>query len=36
MRAIAAHALDAGATLVTPDRQHMPRVPGRVIEDWSG
>ena len=34
--AIAAHALATGATLVTADRQHMPRVPGLRVEDWSG
>jgi tRNA(fMet)-specific endonuclease VapC len=33
--AIAAHALAAGATLVTSNVNHMVRVPGLVIEDWS-
>jgi tRNA(fMet)-specific endonuclease VapC len=33
--AIAAHALAAGGTLVTTDRDHMLRVPGLLIEDWS-
>ena len=33
--AIAAHALVANLILVTADRQHMPRVPGLVVEDWS-
>jgi tRNA(fMet)-specific endonuclease VapC len=33
--AIAAHAIADDRVLVTSDRQHMPRVPGLVIEDWS-
>jgi tRNA(fMet)-specific endonuclease VapC len=33
--AVAAHALAAGAVLVTADRQHMTRVPGVAVEDWS-
>ncbi len=33
--AIAAHALASGATLVTADRAHMPRIPGLDVEDWS-
>jgi tRNA(fMet)-specific endonuclease VapC len=33
--AIAAHALATAATLVTTDRDHMARVPGLQIEDWS-
>lgn len=33
--AIAAHALASGATLVTANRDHMARVPGLQIEDWS-
>jgi tRNA(fMet)-specific endonuclease VapC len=33
--AIAAHALALGATLVTADVGHMPRIPGVVIEDWT-
>jgi len=32
--AIAAHALAEGATLVTND-QHMRRIPGLLVEDWS-
>jgi tRNA(fMet)-specific endonuclease VapC len=34
--AIAAHALALGATLVTANLDHMTRVPGLRIEDWSG
>lgn len=33
--AIAAHALAAGATLVTADVGHMARVPRLQVEDWS-
>ena len=33
--AIAAHALAVGATLVTANLDHMTRVPGLRIEDWS-
>jgi tRNA(fMet)-specific endonuclease VapC len=33
--AIAAHALANGATLVTSNSDHMDRVPGLAIEDWS-
>jgi len=33
--AIAAHALAAGAILVTADVGHMERVPGLKIEDWA-
>ena len=33
--AIAAHAVAVGATLVTANRDHMARVPGLQIEDWS-
>src|SRR5262245_46980710 len=33
--AIAAHALASGATLVTGNLDHMARVPGLQIEDWS-
>ncbi|MGH9383260.1 MAG: PIN domain-containing protein [Vicinamibacterales bacterium] len=33
--AIAAHAFAIGATLVTANRDHMARVPGLQIEDWS-
>lgn len=33
--AVAAHALAAGAVLVTADRRHMTRIPGVVVEDWS-
>ena len=32
--AIAAHALAAGATLVTANLSHMTRVPGLHVEDW--
>ena len=34
--AIAAHALALGAVLVTADMSHMVRVPGLVVEDWTG
>lgn len=34
--AIAAHALALDATLVTANRDHLTRVPGLRIEDWSG
>jgi tRNA(fMet)-specific endonuclease VapC len=34
--AIAAHALALDATLVTANLDHMTRVPGLRIEDWSG
>ena len=33
--AIAAHAAASGATLVTANRDHMLRVPGLRVEDWS-
>src|SRR5688572_15847543 len=33
--AIAAHALAAGAILVTADVEHMARVPGLRVQDWS-
>jgi tRNA(fMet)-specific endonuclease VapC len=33
--AIAAHARAANAVLVTANTQHMGRIPGVVIEDWS-
>jgi tRNA(fMet)-specific endonuclease VapC len=33
--AIAAHALASGAKLVTSNLDHMARVPGLQIEDWS-
>ncbi len=33
--AIAAHALAAGATLVTANLEHMTRVPGLKVEDWT-
>ena len=33
--AIAAHALAVGATLVTMNADHMTRVPGLRIEDWT-
>ena len=34
--AIAAHALARGAVLVTANVNHMVRVPGLVVEDWTG
>lgn len=33
--ATAAHALAAGATLVTANLEHMTRVPGLEVEDWT-
>ena len=33
--AIAAHALALGATLVTANIEHMARVPGLEVEDWT-
>lgn len=33
--AVAAHAVAEGATLVTANLDHMARVPGLVIEDWT-
>lgn len=33
--AIAAHALATGATLVTANLDHMTRIPGLTVEDWS-
>lgn len=33
--AIAAHALARGATLVAANLDHMTRVPGLTVEDWS-
>lgn len=33
--AIAAHALATGAILVTANLEHMQRVPGLIVEDWS-
>ncbi len=33
--AIAAHALATGAVLVTANLQHMNRIPGLTVEDWS-
>lgn len=33
--AIAAHALALGATLVTANLEHMTRVPGLKVEDWT-
>ena len=33
--AIAAHALATGATLITANLDHMTRVPGLTVEDWS-
>lgn len=33
--AIAAHAVAAGATLITANMGHMVRVPGLRVEDWS-
>ena len=32
--AIAAHAVAAGATLITADNSHMSRVPDLTVEDW--
>jgi len=32
--AIAAHAVAAGATLITADNTHMARVPDLAVEDW--
>ena len=32
--AIAAHAVAAGATLITADNAHMARVPDLMVEDW--
>ena len=32
--AIAAHAVAAGATLITADNAHMARVPDLAVEDW--
>jgi tRNA(fMet)-specific endonuclease VapC len=34
--AIAAHALADGAILVTANLEHLVRVPGLVVEDWTG
>ncbi len=34
--AIAAHAVATGATLVTADSKHMPRISGLRVEDWMG
>jgi len=33
--AIAAHALASGAILVTANLDHMTRIPGLTVEDWS-
>lgn len=33
--AIAAHALASGAVLVTANLEHMTRIPGLTVEDWS-
>lgn len=33
--AIAAHALAIGATLITANLDHMTRIPGLAVEDWS-
>jgi tRNA(fMet)-specific endonuclease VapC len=33
--AVAAHAMAAGATLVTANLRHMTRIPGLHVEDWS-
>jgi tRNA(fMet)-specific endonuclease VapC len=33
--AIAAHAIALGATLVTANLEHMTRVPGLTVEDWT-
>jgi tRNA(fMet)-specific endonuclease VapC len=33
--AIAAHAVAAGATLVTANVKHMSRIPGLVLDDWT-
>ena len=33
--AIAAHALASGAVLITANIEHMTRIPGLTVEDWS-